>query len=984
MFGGIRRALRRLAPTAGMLVLFVGIGLALHACLPSVAYAQDDPYYSSTITNWIGNQLAQIINFIGDAIGSLTLVIIEVIVVNVLNYNNFSSSNIVTLGWTLTRDMVNMFVVIILLVLAVKTMVKGGTSAWQQQLPKFFLGIVAVNFSRTICGLAIDASQIVMMTFVNALLSIAAGNFAQLMVLPQATTYSSATLEGATAASVSVVTLATNIANAYVKLMVQVAVMIVILLLAVAFIWRIVMLWILLIMSPLAFFSWGAMDIVKSFFGSVWSEWMSQFVAALTLGPMLAFFLYLALAASSNGNLAKTEAFPEPETRTTYGQINLEIFESTNFTGLLIALVFLVLGIRESAKTSAKMGGLAAMALNEKTGRRALSLGRRISGKALGSPLTATRVAGQAFGASGRGLAGNSLATTGFMSKTSPNLNALLQKVGRGGQKVGRGMNVLSDNRLAGAALKGLQVAESPLETSARAAKGSARLATRGLNALGAATGSGTLLAAGSFMGAKLHDFDEKESKAAKDRIAHMSEAEKNVRLQQALNGTGERTRERDADAEQLKSLLFTDENFEKSFKKTAGGQFDGYVKKVLGGYQHEADAGHLSIDEKTWNRARSKYVDVYAKVDAGKAKGFIDSEDFSGRLMRDEAAGDAAVIAALGAASTGKAEVGRVVTKLDEMNRGNYGGEKVRTAVPGAIAEQNVGNLSKLMERGGAQVLTMSHLTDTTPNAAGRPMNVAVIESIINGKAAPNEFAKDEVDAGRVTAPVVQQEFTTQVMNTQTTESIGKAFDNKQFNEGHLTRDMFDETVNTNADRAVLAMARSEAVDFSKMAASTQAQIQTQLSAMESAGGRISTTDANAIRQKMLNAGSTIPSITTINPASLSMTPAEQTQARQLFRLNPASIKDVSAAVTAAVSSSTRNDFTNTVVEGLSKEDFKKLSDAWTRETDAARKAGIKASMKTIEDALSLHIATAGSPAELKRLRGLESARTSADRYMI
>jgi hypothetical protein len=70
--------------------------------------------------------------------------------------------------------------------------------------------------------------------------------------------------------------------------------------------------------------------------------------------------------------------------------------------------------------------------------------------------------------------------------------------------------------------------------------------------------------------------------------------------------------------------------------------------------------------------------------------------------------------------------------------------------------------------------------------------------------------------------------------------------------------------------------------------------------------------------------------------------------------------------------------------VEGLSKEDFKKLSDMFSKETNAGRKAAIKDAMKTINDALTLHESTASSPDERKRIKGLRSAHDSADRYMI
>lgn len=984
MFGGMRRLFSRFGAAALVLVFFVGIGLVFSASIPSMAHAASyeppDSSWSSALVNFIGSTLAQIINFLGDAIGSLTLVIIEVIVVNVLSYNNFSNSNIVTLGWTITRDMVNMVAVIVLLILAVKTMIGQTANAWQQHLPRFFLGIVAANFSRTLLGLVVDASQIVMMTFVNALMSIAAGNFAQLMVMPSATTYSSATFEGATEAGVTLVTLAANIANAYVKLMVQVAVMVVMLLLAIAFIWRIVMLWIAFIMAPLAGFSWGSKEIV-GFLGRVWQEWIGATVPPLVLGPMLAFFMYLALAASSNGNLAKTEAFPEPEKRTTYGQITLEIFESTNFTGLLIAIVFLLMGLQQSAKVASKMGGLASMMFNEKTGKRVLTMGARVSGATVGTVAKlGTRGALKLGGAAGSGiqLATNKLTAgrTGAFSSAVRGVGGIAGAAGSIANAVDGQVGLIPTDvtKLPGYAKnRGAAMAKGTGKVASGIGAGLSGAIARNvsnptlagaLNALG----PNALLAAGSALNTQEHHVSEAEAKAAKERVSHMTSQEKAARLQQFLDGTGEQSVEAMADAQNLKGLLLTDKNFENSFKATSGNKFEEHVETVLGQLQHEADGGHLSVDKETWNKARSKYVDAYAKVNSGKAKEFIDSEDFNGRLMRSKAAADSTVLGHLGV-STAKFENGNRITKLDELNRGGYGSTKTSDAA--------------------------SHLPRTSI-ASG-----AVVESLIQGRANISSLAEDEVKqeanaaaaAGRAptfTSATIKQEFTTQVMQTQEVENITKAFDNGQFDESHLRDTMFNSATNTNADKAVLALAQSEKMDFSKMNAAAVSQVSAQLAAMEAAGGRINAESANALRKKMLQAGKTVSDVipgVDVNPATnptMSLGGAERVKTQQLFRVDPSSISQINAAVTHAVAAGARNDFTKTVVDGLSKEDFKKLSDMFSKETDAGRKAAIKAAMKTINDSLALHESTATSPAERKTIKGLRAAHDSADRYMI
>lgn len=743
MVGGIPGLFRKVGTAALVLGIFLGVGFVIQGIFPSVAFAATAPEatYSGAFVAFVGNIIASIVNYIGDAVGSLTLVIIEVVVVNVLNYNNFSSSNIVTLGWTLTRDMVNMGVVIILLILAVKTMLGNLGASWQQHLPKFFLGIVAVNFSRTICGLAIDASQIVMMTFVNALMSIAAGNFAQLMVMPQASSYSVDTFQAASevaGGTTQLISLASNIANAYVKLLVQVSVMVVILLLAIAFIWRIIILWILLIMSPLAFFSWGAMDIVK-FFGNVWGEWLSQFVAALVLGPMLSFFLYLALAASSNGNLAKTEAFPEPEKRTTYGQITLQVFESTNFTGLLIAIVFLLLGIRESAKTASKLGGLASWAINEKMGKRALSFGRTVSGKALGAPVSALRAAS------------GSLARSDFAA-SRPNL-----------QKFSRGVNRIS------------QVAESPLESAGRATLFTAKKTGKALTAAGAATGFDSLMKAGSAVDAKLHGIEEGGldtiipgvsavlgaggTKAAKDRISHMTMEQKTERLVKSMRGDSERTSELDSDAHVLTGEVFKNKEFAKKFKESLGDNEADQEKNFANFMGHQLahfadDFDHSPLSKEEFIKARSQYIDAFADADQQKAKEFIASNDFDPKVIRKGAEKNPAVILALASSATGEKKNGRFTTKLDLLNDVQQkAAQRAAPAVIKSITEQmfvqKVGGKPGESEAGGTlddNIRAISRLDNLKDLPLGVRDKVAAQLKAIEASGRTNNFADDEL----------------------------------------------------------------------------------------------------------------------------------------------------------------------------------------------------------------------------------------------
>ena len=73
----------------------------------------------------------------------------------------------VELGWSLARDTVNMFFVIFLLVIAFATILRIESYHYKQLLPKLVVSILLVNFSRTICSVLIEFSNVLTGAFLN-------------------------------------------------------------------------------------------------------------------------------------------------------------------------------------------------------------------------------------------------------------------------------------------------------------------------------------------------------------------------------------------------------------------------------------------------------------------------------------------------------------------------------------------------------------------------------------------------------------------------------------------------------------------------------------------------------------------------------------------------------------------------------------------------------------------------------------------------
>ncbi len=81
----------------------------------------------------------------------------------VLNYTGFTTEGFVVAMWRAIRDFVNLFFILALLIIAVANIVQYqiNTYAIKTILPKFILIVLAVNFSRLFTGIVIDAANVV-------------------------------------------------------------------------------------------------------------------------------------------------------------------------------------------------------------------------------------------------------------------------------------------------------------------------------------------------------------------------------------------------------------------------------------------------------------------------------------------------------------------------------------------------------------------------------------------------------------------------------------------------------------------------------------------------------------------------------------------------------------------------------------------------------------------------------------------------------
>ncbi len=283
------------------------LGLGLFICLVGlvfvrVVWAQDvdtgAPVGSATATavqdgagplSFVAKGLAFIFYLAFIYIPGWILALVTNVMVWVLSYQGFGDEAIVTKGWTVLRDLSNMFFILILVVVAVGTIVKSGRYGYQQNLRRLILMAILINFSKTITLFFIDLSQAVTLTFVNAFLDAIQGGFPKLLGLTGWMTL----WQGSDFPQANILTVLLQIGLGGIMLLVTLVVVSVITFL---FLMRIIMFVFIIILSPVAFLCSTLPTASKYYL-----EWWDNLSKYLVLGPTLAFFLWLSFAVVNEG-----------------------------------------------------------------------------------------------------------------------------------------------------------------------------------------------------------------------------------------------------------------------------------------------------------------------------------------------------------------------------------------------------------------------------------------------------------------------------------------------------------------------------------------------------------------------------------------------------------------------------------------------------------------------------------------------------------
>lgn len=291
-----------------------------------------------------------VLGYILIAIGSLLGTFFTMLVgafISVAQYSvSITNIDFVVEGWVLIRDFCNMFFIIILLVIAFATILRIESYGAKQLLGRLVIMAILINFSRVICGLIVDVTQIMMLTFAETFGN--GGkfiNFFDFTDIYEFSDYEEAA--GEVDNMNTIISAAAGIVFMAIACLVMIALIFVVLV-------RIVMLWGYTMFSPLAFLL-AAFPAGRSYANKFWADYVKYAVS----GPVLAFFVWVALGIGNVEHLIETPAGLQGLCSQ---QAPIKIMCLPNFITFLFATGLLIAGLvvtQQLGGVTSKVTGLA-------------------------------------------------------------------------------------------------------------------------------------------------------------------------------------------------------------------------------------------------------------------------------------------------------------------------------------------------------------------------------------------------------------------------------------------------------------------------------------------------------------------------------------------------------------------------------------------------------------------------------------------------
>jgi hypothetical protein len=366
LFWRSHRRFCTLATTFFSIAFLITLGFLLPAHAADTQSGTQISSFGQAALDEVAGFFAQILLWLARLFQRLTLFEVEFLQV-VASYNGYLGSTAVNVGWVVVRDVSNMAFVIILLVIAFATILGSEAYEWKKLLPKMIMAAVLINFSRTICGVLIDASQVVIITFLNAISATIGGSVIQSFYFTSFEKFH-ASAAGAGLTSNTLANFAVpGVFSAAVVAVVFSAIVCIIMGFYVAILLaRVIRLWVLIVLSPLAFI----FSILPATQGYA-KQWLDELMDDLVTGPVILFFVWLAFVIVGsgqvnqeliNGSQSSQKNALGAEFQSQTAGVS-DVLGWNNLANLIIGIGILLVGVRVSGQIGGTSGSILSSAL---------------------------------------------------------------------------------------------------------------------------------------------------------------------------------------------------------------------------------------------------------------------------------------------------------------------------------------------------------------------------------------------------------------------------------------------------------------------------------------------------------------------------------------------------------------------------------------------------------------------------------------------
>lgn len=328
----------------------------------------------SIITGIIGTAIIKLLNWIAYAVayvGGQFLILESKFLAWVIDKSIFTKMPIVVIGWKISRDLANLFFIAILVYIAFATILRIRGYQDTKMLGKVLIMAILINFSLTISGIIIDFSQLMMRYFLFSYLpgdkkdgTSFATMFATALKFQQ---FWSPTEHIGSTENIEREEEKENLFVTLIKIVfIIVFVFICVITLGAIFLVLFVRnfwIWFLLILAPLG---WLLSAIPIPVLSNYAKEWWNKFLSYVFVGPIIAFFIYLAFAividTKTSGEIQETLLSVNLGELGSQGEISdtknpNSVFNLQQILQLSLIIGFLIASLISSKSISSKVAG---------------------------------------------------------------------------------------------------------------------------------------------------------------------------------------------------------------------------------------------------------------------------------------------------------------------------------------------------------------------------------------------------------------------------------------------------------------------------------------------------------------------------------------------------------------------------------------------------------------------------------------------------